>query len=210
MKQILCEILQVAVSYWYVYFSFKLLVFSQGNTFKLTFKKFQLICSHKIGNSCLTFRTKYMLYVMLDLVRICSSKESFDNFCIKCSLIKFNLQNKRMINVFLRRFFFFCVTKYPLRVHVLVPVITGIVVNMLTHFRYLSVLPENKKPEALDMFKNIRHNYAISRKRKKVFFEKILYIWTSAIEISHTEGNSGNTNIYCIAISKFSFTEELS
>ena len=107
MKQILCEILQVAVSYWYVYFSFKLLVFSQGNTFKLTFKKFQLICSHKIGNSCLTFWTKYMLYVMLDLVRICSSKESFDNFCIKCSLIKFKLQNKRMINVFLRRFFFF-------------------------------------------------------------------------------------------------------
>ena len=78
-----------------------------------------------------------------------------------------------MINVFLRRFFFcVCVIKYPLRVHVLVPVITGIVVNMLTHFRSLSVPPENKKPEALDMFKNIRHNYAFQEKEKQFFLKK--------------------------------------
>ena len=54
-KQILRQILQTAISYWYVYFRFKLLVFSQGNTFKLSFNKFQLVCSYKIGSSCLTF-----------------------------------------------------------------------------------------------------------------------------------------------------------
>ena len=76
-----------------------------------------------------------------------------------------------MLNVFLRCFFFsfFCVIKYPLRIYVLVPVITGIVVNVLTHFRSLSVPLENKKPEVLDMLKNIRHDYKFQEKEKKRF-----------------------------------------
>ena len=36
-----------------------------------------------------------------------------------------------------------------------------------------------------------------------------MFTWTLAIEIFHTEGNHGYANICCIAISKFSFREEL-
>lgn len=56
-----------------------------------------------------------------------------------------------------------------------------------------------------DMFINIRQQLYIST--NKNVCEQLLCTWTSDNDISHTGGNHGYANIYCIVISKFSFSK---